>query len=1316
MLPADQRLEPADLAGLQVFLRLVVEQQLVAHDGVAQVVLQLQALQVVRLQVGLVEAEALLRFLGVVHRHVGRLQQRHGVLAVLGIDRNADAGAQQHLAAEEHERALQVVVDLLGDAAHHLVGAHAIQHDAELVAAEARHQVALAHAAGEALGDVLQQQVAGLVAQRVVDQLEVVEVEEQQRELLVLARGVGEQRLHVLVELGAVRPAGERVDVGELVHALLGAVDLQHVVDAPAQHRVVDRLADVVGRADAERLVDRGIVVQPGDQQDRDRGALGQAADHLAGLEAVHHRHHAVEDHEVRRLLAADLHGLLAVGRVDHLVALAEQRLAQREARAAVVVDHEDAEVALLLTASLDRHWRALVAARAAALEHVAHQVRFVDQRRDQVLAGAARAAARLVLELLRLVRQAAGAGVGRRALQRVGEANDLGHVLRAAGLAQLRDVAGEVLEEGGGHALDGGTDLLAQLREVGLVDHHVGDARAGRDAVVRERRFLVGGEPAVQHVAQHAELDRLREVVVHAHRVALVHRALLHVRRHRHDGHVAVRRVHGADAARGLEAVHARHVAVHQHQLVVLLREALERLDAVVGDGDFAAEALQHADRDFLVGAVVLDHENAAVAEAVARPGAFGARHETRRRRLVDEQRAQAVEQRRAAQRLAERLRDRQPREPVAVGARAHAEAHHVLRAAPERVDEGLGGRIDQALVDDRDVEANRGARERRGRGGDRVHRRELHALAGQHGGHRALHQRVVVAEQHAGLARQRQQRARLPAALARADERQFEVEPAAAAGDAVHRDLPAHQPHQFAADRQPQPRAAVTAGGGAVGLREGLEDLLLHRGVDAHARVGDLEAQPEVHAVFLDQRHRRADRAGFGELDRVAQQVQQHLPEVVHVAEHARRDVRVDDVGELQVLVLRLRGHQREGLLQLVAQVELDDFQRGLAGVDLGEGEDVVDQVQQHVGGAARGLHVVELLVAEVHVRDQVQHADHAVQRRAQLVAHGGRELALGARRFQRLVARDLERLALLDGLVARFLREPLLLERLVARLLRGAFLRERLVARVGDRLLATAQHLHHRVEGLLHVHDLARSFQRGAGVLLAFLGAAHDLGEIAHRHREARGDAEQHQQQHGRQHHGHGEARAHDLALHARQRLARHHQSHAADHLRRVGLGGAERRIAGGRPGEHRRREGPVPAVLRDQGRVLRHGDRGGARLAQRLAGVEPLAVGVQQLDAVDVGEVQETLHHFRRRARVFVEQRERALLRQRFDEPHALVLQAALHRFARLHRDHQARGDGEQQHARGKADADELLEAHRADHFSCSLHGRLLRSGT
>ena len=68
-----------------------------------------------------------------------------------------------------------------------------------------------------------------------------------------------------------------------------------------------------------------------------------------------------------------------------------------------------------------------------------------------------------------------------------------------------------------------------------------------------------------------------------------------------------------------------------------------------------------------------------------------------------------------------------------------------------------------------------------------------------------------------------------RASAVVARPAERQVDGEGAALARRARHGDLAAEQADELAADREAEPGAAVEAGGGAVALRERLEDPLL-------------------------------------------------------------------------------------------------------------------------------------------------------------------------------------------------------------------------------------------------------------------------------------------------------------------------------------------------------------------------------------------------------------------------------------------------------------------------------------------------------
>src|SRR5207249_2465877 len=106
-------------------------------------------------------------------------------------------------------------------------------------------------------------------------------------------------------------------------------------------------------------------------------------------------------------------------------------------------------------------------------------------------------------------------------------------------------------------------------------------------------------------------------------------------------------------------------------------------------------------------------------------------------------------------------------------------------------------------------------------------------------------------------------------------------EVKATTAPGRTFEPDLATHHARQAAADRQPEPRAAIATAGRGVGLREGLEQPLLLFGRDADAGVAYLEAQQRGRGVALDLLDLDDDLASLGELHRVVAQVQQHLPE---------------------------------------------------------------------------------------------------------------------------------------------------------------------------------------------------------------------------------------------------------------------------------------------------------------------------------------------------------------------------------------------------------------------------------------------------
>jgi hypothetical protein len=110
------------------------------------------------------------------------------------------------------------------------VGAH--QRDRELVAAHPPRDVARAQLGLEVLRELHERLVADRVAPRVVDLLEAVEVEDDDRHRVVLARGAAQLGVEPIVERPLVGEAGERILVGELLElsALVGEAAL-HLLD-----------------------------------------------------------------------------------------------------------------------------------------------------------------------------------------------------------------------------------------------------------------------------------------------------------------------------------------------------------------------------------------------------------------------------------------------------------------------------------------------------------------------------------------------------------------------------------------------------------------------------------------------------------------------------------------------------------------------------------------------------------------------------------------------------------------------------------------------------------------------------------------------------------------------------------------------------------------------------------------------------------------------------------------------------------------------------------------------------------------------------
>ena len=112
--------------------------------------------------------------------------------------------------------------------------------------------------------------------------------------------------------------------------------------------------------------------------------------------------------------------------------------------------------------------------------------------------------------------------------------------------------------------------------------------------------------------------------------------------------------------------------------------------------------------------------------------------------------------------------------------------------------------------------------------------------------------------------------------------------------------------------------------------------------------ARVLDREAQHHLSAVFGQGLDTETYPSGVGELHGIGQQVDQRLRQSHQVTPHPPGQAgRVDQ--QFQALAAGLVGHHPQGPAQQLVAEELGIGQGHLARIDLGQVEDVVDDVEQ-------------------------------------------------------------------------------------------------------------------------------------------------------------------------------------------------------------------------------------------------------------------------------------------------------------------------------------------------------------------------------
>ncbi|MCY1227767.1 hypothetical protein D9M72_400550 [compost metagenome] len=227
VLPAHQSLDAEDGSAVQIGNGLVLEAELAGGHGGGQVPFEGGAVRHMVVALGVEKLETCLSAVfGQIHREVRLPQQLGSVCGFRAPLCRAHAGRDGQPVVADEERRAQRPVDPIGDPGGDRAGVVVQHNDRELVSAEPGNHVVGADAALEAGGQLDEQGITPLMSQRIVDLLEVVDVDEQQPLVPVPAGASGPKGCREAFHQGRpVCQAGEGIVRRPVGKGLMAAVD-----------------------------------------------------------------------------------------------------------------------------------------------------------------------------------------------------------------------------------------------------------------------------------------------------------------------------------------------------------------------------------------------------------------------------------------------------------------------------------------------------------------------------------------------------------------------------------------------------------------------------------------------------------------------------------------------------------------------------------------------------------------------------------------------------------------------------------------------------------------------------------------------------------------------------------------------------------------------------------------------------------------------------------------------------------------------------------------------------------------------------------
>lgn len=204
-------------------------------------------------------------------------------------------------------------------------------------------------------------------------------------------------------------------------------------------------------------------------------------------------------------------------------------------------------------------------------------------------------------------------------------------------------------------------------------------------------------------------------------------------------------------------------------------------------------------------------------------------------------------------------------------------------------------------------------------------------------------------------------------------------------------------HEFTKLLANGQAKASSAILARGGAVGLCERREELVLVRFGNSNARVGYGDQEADRCALHQSMGF-ELNGALVGELDGIGCKVGDDLANFSGVPHGLRRQARVHKKLKGDAFGARGENHGFARFDEGGSQIEGDVFELNFSRFDFGVIEHVVQNGKEGSAAVADDFGILAHFRLRGHFFDEPSHADDAIERRSDFVAHDGQEAAFG------------------------------------------------------------------------------------------------------------------------------------------------------------------------------------------------------------------------------------------------------------------------------------------------------------------------------